>query len=115
MSVPHNNIFLVKKHSCFLFNNNANNIIKPKYSERKNNIFIGYEHRIDDNTYNPLNTSSNNKSLSRTKSSLLSRPYQRQLSKGSFSTKKKLNKDEYNTFKLNGNDFEKDEKTSNIL
>jgi len=114
MSVPHNNIFLVKKHSCFLFNNNANNIIKPKYSGRKNNIFIGYEHKIDDNTYNPLNTSSNNKSLSRTKSSLLSRPYQRQLSKGSFSTKKKLNKDEYNTFKLNGNDFEKDEKTSNI-
>ena len=52
--------------------------------------------------------------MSRTKSSLLSRPYQKQLSNSSFSTRKKINKNENNTFKLMGNNFEKDEKISNI-
>ena len=118
MNISPNNIFLVKRHSCFLSNNNAKNI-KPTYLEKNYNNIIEHEHKIDDNVYNFLNTSLNNKSLSRTKSSLLSRPYQRQLSNSSFSTKKKLNKDEYNTFKLNGNkfvgnNFEKDEKISNI-
>ena len=118
MNISPNNIFLVKRHSCFLSNNNAKNI-KPTYLENNYNNIIEHEHKIDDNVYNFLNTSLNNKSLSRTKSSLLSRPYQRQLSNSSFSTKKKLNKDEYNTFKLNGNkfvgnNFEKDEKISNI-
>ena len=119
MNISPNNIFLAKKHSCFLNNNNPNNILKPKFLEKKYNNLIEDENKIDNNAYNPLNTSLYNKSLSRTKSSLLSRPYQRQLSNTSFSTKKKLYKDEYNTFKLNGNkylgnNFEKDEKTSNI-
>ena len=119
MNISHNNIFLAKKNSCFLYNINANNKLKQKYLEKKSNNLIEHEHKINNNSYNPLKISLNNKSLSRTKSSLLSRPYQRQLSNSSFSTKKKLNKDEYNTFKLNGNNnvgnnFEKDEKISNI-
>ena len=119
MNISNNNIFLVKKHSCFLNNNNRNDIIKPKYSEKKYNNLIGHEQKIDDNAYNPLITSLNNKSLSRTKSFLLSKPYQRQLSNSSFTTKKKINEDENDTYILNGNkymgnNFEKDEKISNI-
>jgi hypothetical protein len=34
MNITPNNIFLIKRHSCFFANNNANNI-KPKYLEKK--------------------------------------------------------------------------------
>ena len=88
MNISPNNIFLAKKHSCFLNNNNPNNILKPKFLEKKYNNLIEDENKIDNNAYNPLNTSLYNKSLSRTKSSLLSRPYQRQLSNTSFQLRK---------------------------
>ena len=97
MNISHNNkITHIKKHSCVLFNNSINKDhlkINQKFLEQTYSSTLENENNNFENTYLPLYTSisNNKKTLEKTKTSLFSRPYIKQLSRYSFLTLKNKN------------------------
>ena len=110
MNISHNNkISHIKKHSCVLYNNNINKIhlkIKQRFLEQTYSSTLENENNNYENIYMPLYTSisNNKKSLEKTKTSLFSRPYIKQLSRYSFLTLK--NKNDNNN---NNNNYKRSE------
>ena len=110
MNISHNNkINHIKKHSCVLYNNSINKIhlkMNQRFLEKTYSSTLENENNNYENIYMPLYTSisNNKKSLEKTKTSLFSRPYIKQLSRYSFLTLK--NKNDSNN---NNNNYKRSE------
>ena len=120
MNISHNNkINHIKKHSCVLYNNSINKIhlkIKQKFLEQTYCSTLENENNNYENIYMPLNTSilNNKKSLEKTKTSLFSRPYIKQLSRYSFLTlKNKNDNNNNNNYKRSENRTKSSERKKN--